>query len=346
MERTIASQRRRIAVHRLRSGSCEWLRHQQHGRSGSRLASHSRSRSHCRPRRTTTQPSRPQPHRRHQPHRRPPRRPGRTTADSTVTAPTTTTAPSTTAVVDVGIAWTTIDIVDPTRPTDEVRGPDGTVLLAAAPNRTIPTVLLYPGRGGGGENATVARVDSRPLVVWLNGLGGRATAEDPLLLALYGAGYVVADPNIAEIAAPVSHAGGYVHQPGDVSAVIDALTTSDDAVVDDLAAIVDADRIGVAGHSIGGSGVYGVAFHQCCRDDRISAAAAFAPPCIDFEGGEFQFEGMPLLIIHGSADQLIAVEQSEAVREPGGGGAARGPGRGGPLPTRVRVRPSRRTGSQ
>ncbi len=213
------------------------------------------------------------------------------------------------------MAWTTIDVVDTTRPTDEVPGPDGTVLLPAAPDRTIPTVLLYPGRGGGGEDAEAAPGEPRPLVVWLNGLGGRATPDDPLLQALYDAGYVIAAPNVREIAAPVGHAGGYVHQPGDVSAVIDALTTPDDGVADELAARVDPERIGVAGHSIGGSGVYGVAFHDCCRDDRISAAAVFAPPRIDFEGGEFRFDGTPLLIVHGSADQIIPLEQSETVRD-------------------------------
>lgn len=231
------------------------------------------------------------------------------------TSSTTTTTTTTTLVDDVGIAWATVDVVDATRATDEVLGPEGVVLLTASPTRTIPTVLLYPGRDGGGEGAPAARVEPRPLVVWLNGLGGSAAAGDPLLLALYEAGYVVAAPNVREIAAPVSHGGGYVHQPGDVSAVIDALTTPDDGVVDDLAAIVDPARIGVAGHSIGGSGVYGVAFHDCCRDDRISAAAVFAPPRIDFEGGEFRFSGLPLLIVHGSADQIIALDQSESVRD-------------------------------
>lgn len=231
------------------------------------------------------------------------------------TLPTSTAPTSTTVTADVGMAWTTIDITDSTRPTDEVLGPDGSTLLAAAPTRTIPTVLLYPGRDGGGEGATAAPVDPRPLVVWLNGLGGLATSHDPLLLALYDAGYVVAAPNVLEIATPVSHAGGYVHQPGDVSALISALTSPDEGIADDIAAIIDPSRIGVAGHSIGGSGVYGVTFHDCCRDERISAAAVFAPPRIEFDGGEFEFADTPLLIVHGSADQIIALEQSESVRD-------------------------------
>jgi dienelactone hydrolase len=238
-----------------------------------------------------------------------------TAVSSTTAAPSTTVAPPSTAVDEGAVAWTTIDIVDATRSTDEVLGPHGVVLLTASPTRTIPTVLLYPGRDGGGEGAAPAQVGPRPLVVWLNGLGGRATAGDPLLLALYEAGYIVAAPNTPEIAAPVGHAGGYVHLPDDTSAVIDALIRPDDGVADELAAIVAPRRIGVVGHSIGGSGVYGVAFHDCCRDDRISAAAVFAPPRFDFEGGDFQFSGLPLLIIHGSADHIIALDQSESARD-------------------------------
>ena len=38
-------------------------------------------------------------------------------------------------------------------------------------------------------------------------------------------------------------------------------------------------------------------------------------PRIDFEGGEFRFSGLPLLIVHGSADQVIALDQSESVHD-------------------------------
>ncbi|MFP5488519.1 MAG: alpha/beta hydrolase family protein [Acidimicrobiia bacterium] len=225
-----------------------------------------------------------------------------------------TEAPTSTMAPDVGMAWTVIDVVDDSRTTAELPGPDGSVILAASPTRTIPTVLLYPGRSGGGEAAPAAQVEPRPLVVWLNGLGGRATAGDPLLLALYEAGYVVAAPNVPEIAEPVAHPAGYVHQPADVSAVIDALAAPDGGVPDGFAAVVDTERIGVVGHSIGGSGVYGAAFHDCCRDERIAAAVVLAAPRFDFDGGEFRFSGVPLLIVHGSADQIIALEQSEMVR--------------------------------
>lgn len=243
-----------------------------------------------------------------------------TTTSSTSASSTTSIAASTTADEaggdDVDTAWTVIEVVDASRPTDEVLGPDGGVLLAASASRTIPTVILYPGSDGGGEGAPVASVEARPLVVWLNGLGGRAGAEDPLLQALAEAGYVVAAPNTPEIAAPVGSAGGFVHLPGDATAVVDALTRPDDGVADELAPVIDTGRVGVAGHSIGGTGAYGVAYHDCCRDDRISAVAVFAPPSgAPFEGGEYRFSGPPLLIIHGTADQVIPIEQSDQVRD-------------------------------
>lgn len=241
-----------------------------------------------------------------------------TTAPTTESAPTTST--TTSVAVEVGLAWREIDIVDETRATDEVLGTDGSVLLPASNTRTISTVLLYPGVDGGGEDATVATVETRPLVIWLNGFGGRAGPGDPLLLALYDAGYVVAAPNISELAAPVSFPGGYPKQPGDVSAVIDALLSSDDGVVDDLAAVVDGERIGIAGHSIGGSGVLGVTYHDCCRDERLDAAATFAAPLIDFEGGEFDLAAPPLLAVHGGADGSVTIDQSEMAIDRAGQG--------------------------
>lgn len=242
-------------------------------------------------------------------------RPG-TTAPITSSPPATagtssTAAPTTTAAGDTDIAWMTIEVVDASRPTAEVLGPDGGVVLAASPQRVIPTELVYPGRDGGGENATPAGVPPRPLVLWLNGLGGRATAGDPLLLALLDAGYIVAAPNVAEISEPVAFPGGFTQIPGDARAVLDALIDPGDGVADDLAPLIDPERVGLAGHSIGAFGVLGAAYHDCCRDERIDAVAVFAPPSgADFGGGEFRYDGTPLLIIHGGADQISPLEQS------------------------------------
>ena len=148
------------------------------------------------------------------------------------------------------IGWRTIDVVDPTRPTDEVVR-EGSVVLEASDSRTIPVEIVYPGGGEGGQGSPPADVTARPLVVWINGLGGLAAPGDPLLLALYEAGFIVAAPNSPEVSAPAGQFNDVPELPADVTAVIDALLDPNDGVADDLGASIDADRIGVAGHSVG-----------------------------------------------------------------------------------------------
>lgn len=237
------------------------------------------------------------------------------TSTSTSTAtPATSQAPSTT-IAPTGLAWRTVDVVDTTRPTDEVLDAAGTVLLVAATTRTIPTVLVYEGADGGGEDAPAATAASQPLVVWMNGLGGEAGAGDPLLLALVDAGYVVAAPNSPEVSAPASSFLDFPELPADITTVIDALLAPDDGVADDLSSLIDAERIGLAGHSLGGTGVLGSVFNECCRDARVDAAAVFGVvPGLVFES-EFDFSGAPLLLIHGSADEISALAGAQEILE-------------------------------
>lgn len=233
-----------------------------------------------------------------------------TTTTSTTAATTTTTEPE----PPTGLAWRTTDIVDTNRPTREVVGFDGEVKLAAQPTRTLPTVLVYQGVDGGGADTAAADLEPQPLVVWANGLGGMAGAGDPMLLALAEAGYVIAAPNGPELSAPIGSASGLSELPADISAVIDALVDDSDGVADDLAQQIDVERIGVAGHSIGASGALAAASHDCCRDDRIDAVAAFGiNPDFGFEGGEFRYFGTPLLLLHGTDDQIAPLTGSQRV---------------------------------
>jgi predicted dienelactone hydrolase len=217
-------------------------------------------------------------------------------------------------VADTGLAWRTIDVVDPTRPTDEVVDGEGAVVLAGSSKRTIPVEVVYEGADGGGEDAIGAAGPARPLVIWMNGLGGRAAAGDPLLLALFEAGYTVAAPNSPEISAPASSPADFPELPADASVVIDALVDPADGVADDLASLVDPDRIGMAGHSIGASAVLGSVFHDCCRDDRVSAAVTFgASTAFRFDDTDYDFGGTPLLLVHGDDDKLFPVSESESI---------------------------------
>ena len=141
-------------------------------------------------------------------------------------------------------------------------------------------------------------VAGRPLVVFAHGSGGNPDFYRVLLEAWAGAGYVVAAPRFPP---------DRLHQPGDVSFVISELLRLH-------AGLVDAGRIGVAGHSAGGVTALGVGLNTCCADRRVRAAAVLAADAPPFPGGTY-FTGRPtpLLVVHGLADPTVPFAEGQRI---------------------------------
>jgi poly(3-hydroxybutyrate) depolymerase len=154
--------------------------------------------------------------------------------------------------------------------------------------RTLETAVYVPRREAAG----------RPLVVFVHGSGGNPDFYRVLLEAWAAAGYVVAAPRLPS---------DRVNQPGDVSFVISELLR----VYGD---VVDAERIGVAGHSAGGVTTLGVALNTCCFDRRVRAAAVMAADAPPFPEGTY-FTGMstPLLVVHGLADPTVPYAEGRRI---------------------------------
>ena len=223
---------------------------------------------------------------------------------TTTPAPITTTLPPTTTTQPpppaaswrVGI--TTLTFVDSSRPTPPTAGDPG------QPSRTLPTVILYPIAGSPAAPPVVSgRAASRggpfPLIVFAHGFNSSPQVYASLLEAWAGAGYVVAAPEF-----PRSVAGGHVdesdldHQPSDVSFVISKIVAG--ALP---AGLVDASRIGVAGHSDGAVTAVGVGYNTCCHDGRVSADVVMAGDAHVFSGGSYFAKGSPpLLVLQGDHD--------------------------------------------
>lgn len=232
--------------------------------------------------------------------------------DSPTTSTTEVAAPS-------GQAWTTATVVDPSRPTEQIVDGDGAVVLAAADERTIPVNLLYEGEDGGGPDATAAAIGPRPLAIILHGLGGTEEPGNPLPQRLHAEGFVVVMPNQQETSAPVVSVEGYPLLPADTSAILDALLDPDDGVADDLAPQIDGERIAVIGHSMGAAGAMAMAFHDCCRDERVDAIITFGASGFDYFGDrDFDFTGAPLLLVHGTEDQAAQQEAAEEILDRAG----------------------------
>lgn len=156
-----------------------------------------------------------------------------------------------------------------------------------------------------------------PLLVFSHGNLGIRFQSFSLMEALASRGFIVV---------AVDHAGNTaqdlvfdtlepfedsaVNRPQDVSFVIDTMLDRNATANDPFFARIDADRIGVFGHSFGGyttmaavSGIDGVA-----ADTRIKAIAPFAPASGLLTDAQLQAITVPALILGGTADITTPVD--------------------------------------
>lgn len=203
-----------------------------------------------------------------------------------------------------GVERTTETFVDDSRPTS------ASTAAPAADSRTLETLIAYP-----------TPLDGKyPLVVFGHGFTGHPSRHAELLGAWAEAGYVVAAPVFPRTNS--EQPGGFgaadvtdlKQQPADASFVIDAMLDLGADPESPLEGHIDADRIGLAGHSLGGATAVGAVFNTCCTDERIDAAAllAVAPPeLFAFFEGELDPRPVPTLMVVADGDFVFPA--SEAV---------------------------------
>jgi len=205
---------------------------------------------------------------------------------------------------------------------DASRGTDAKGDQPARPTRTLRTRIYYPADGGStiepAEGAPPARSGRPfPLIVFAHG----NTVSDPaaystLKQAWAAAGYVVAAPTFPLSSTTLPGAGAdLVNQPGDVSFVIGRLLGLSAAPDGPYAGLIDPERIGVAGHSLGAMTAVGVTANTCCADQRIKAAVILAGAEQRSLGGSF-FTGpvhVPTMVVHGDADTTVPLADGRKV---------------------------------
>src|SRR5262249_17222863 len=148
-----------------------------------------------------------------------------------------------------------------------------------------------------------------PLIVFAHGFTAVARIYSALMQAWAEAGYVIAAPDfpLSSGQAPGGpNAADVVNQPADESFIIDQMLALDGDDASPLHGVIDHDRIGASGQSLGGMTTFGIAFNPCCHDARITAAAPLAGQLILDFPGEYDPEiGPPVLIVHGDADESV-----------------------------------------
>jgi len=96
-----------------------------------------------------------------------------------------------------------------------------------------------------------------------------------------------------------------LEQPGDVTFVIDSLLELNEEAGHGLASAIDADRIAVSGHSLGGLTALLVTFGPD-RDARVKASLGIAPPaCFVSSLGVGGEAPVPTLVLVGSNDLIV-----------------------------------------
>lgn len=154
-----------------------------------------------------------------------------------------------------------------------------------------------------------------PLVVWVHGAGAPPEYYAGLLRDLAAVGNVVVAPAMPGSVDNSSMAAllALPFQPGRVRQVIDAVTAGPQAI-----AAADPERIVVTGHSLGGMTALAVGFNSCCADNRVDAVVAVAGRLATFPGGTYHSGTVPVLLVHGSADDVVPYAGSgEALQEVG-----------------------------
>ncbi|MFN8037530.1 MAG: hypothetical protein U0V73_16540 [Acidimicrobiia bacterium] len=232
----------------------------------------------------------------------------RTTTTAARAHATTTTTP---APAGYAVGKRTETFVDTTRATPR----NGT--YPGAPSRTLSTTIYYPATGDPSEPAAAgAPVDRRgapyPLVLFSHGVGARALFYEGLLRQWVRAGYVVAAPDYP-LSNTQSPGGSTIrdvqHQPADASFVIDRVLALD-AADGGLGGIVDPNRIGAAGHSLGAVTTFGLSYSECCADARIKAAIPMSGVAVLGTSEFFRTHHAPLLLLHGDADETVPYQGS------------------------------------
>ncbi len=209
-----------------------------------------------------------------------------------------------------GIGRSEITFGDTSRPTaaSPRRG------LPPHPDRTLPTVILYP-TDAHPTDATIADAPAAagqfPLVVVSHGVMSNGATFSAIVAPWVRAGYVVAAPTF-----PLSSGSGaditdLANQPGDVRFVTESVLALADPS-QPVQGHIAADCLALAGHSMGAATTLEATYESSYLVPRVDAAIEISGVMAAMPGGTFDdAPAVPLLLLHGDDDPVVAVSGSQ-----------------------------------
>jgi alpha-beta hydrolase superfamily lysophospholipase len=216
--------------------------------------------------------------------------------------------------------------VDDTRVTKTFNG------YPELPERTMPVTVHYPAEGEPSDEVipgAPAAVDDGPfpLLVFSHGVNSTPLAYVLTLRAIASAGYVVVAPT-SPLGSKATPGGGGIQdmdqQAIDVGFLVDRYLAASEEPDGPLAGMIDPERVGAFGHSMGAVATMGAGLQACCLDERIDAIAEWSGILVPLGGGPGEVaaeaQDRPVLIVHGDADATVPYVHGRNVYE-----QARGP---------------------
>jgi predicted dienelactone hydrolase len=205
---------------------------------------------------------------------------------------------------------------------DHSRGTPANGDAPATPFRTLSTFVLYPATGSPTATAVSGAAPARAgrpfsLIVFAHGLDSNGPIYGPLLEQWAAQGFVVVAPTfpLSSISAPGgASAVDDIAQPGDLSFVLTKVLALSGEKGNVLSGMIDPRRIAAVGHSLGAMTVLAWTENTCCEDPRVDASVVFDGVEAYFGKGSF-FGGrtVPLLVLHGTADQTIPYSKGRQI---------------------------------
>jgi len=201
-----------------------------------------------------------------------------------------------------------IEFVDPTRETPATEGQSG------SDQRTLVTRIFYPAdEVPWVGDAEVAAGGPFPMILYSHGFSSSKDEATPYAEHLASHGFIVVAPDFP-LSNMTSPGGPTIadlsNQPGDVSFLIDQMIAKSALASDMFYGKVDAERIGSVGLSLGGLTTSLVTYHPWLGDPRIKASATLAGPSFLFTPVFYRNRAVPLLLVHGDIDALIAYDDN------------------------------------
>lgn len=224
--------------------------------------------------------------------------------------PPTTTLDLTPGGHRYGVGRIDVTFVDPARTTPA----DPAHHRPPLPQRTLPTVILYPTRPDRSTTSPSTRppmADGHfPLFVFVHGRTASGPVYAPYLEQVAAAGYVVALPTMPLTSGTqaVTNFAAAADQPADVRFVIDEMLEKAANVGDVLNGHLDPNAVAVGGHSLGAiTTLYFT--NSCCHDPKVKAVVAASgeqyPTGNPDDTFAFPPPDLPILLLHGAKDPVI-----------------------------------------